>query len=164
MTSAEPLKLAPGENVVPSSAVLIAASVPVKVMVASLAPSPVVKARPAVLPRLSTPLVALSVTVTLPLPASGSAMENALPLALLNTSVPSSFTVCAAGTVLTGASLTAAMLRSNVSLAARLPSLAVTRTKSVPLKFTGGVPLNVRVPASKLSQPGSGSPFARLAV
>ena len=43
------------------------------------------------------------------------------------------------------------------------PSLAVTFSEIVPLKFCGGVPEKVRVPASKPSQPGSGMSSARLA-
>ena len=66
----------------PFRAALMAASVPVKVMLASPVPVPAEKARPAVPARVSVPLVAVSVTCSAPPAASGSETEIALPLAV----------------------------------------------------------------------------------
>jgi hypothetical protein len=99
--------LASGVKYMPSSAALMSARVPVKVSVPSAVPSPSVKVRPVVRPSVSTPWVTESVTCTGLLAASASEMERALPLAVEKTnSAESSGVLCAAGTVLTGASLT----------------------------------------------------------
>ena len=52
----------------------------------------------------------------------------------------------------------------NVSETLSEPSLAVTLRSTVPLKFRGGVPENVRVVESNASQDGSAVPLARVAV
>ncbi|TDJ70097.1 MAG: hypothetical protein E2O38_12155 [Proteobacteria bacterium] len=64
-----------GSKVNPSSAVLMSLTVPVKTIVASPVPSPVVKLKPATPLRVSVPLVAVSVTSTGLLPASISLIE-----------------------------------------------------------------------------------------
>ena len=63
-----------------------------------------------------------------------------------------------------GASLTFATVISNVSdTEALLPSVAVTLTEIVPTLLFAGVPLKVRVPASKLNQVGKLDPSERVA-
>ena len=55
-----------------------------------------------------------------------------------------------------GTSLTLPTTRSKLSLAvAPLPSVAVTVMVTVPTSALAGVPLKVRVAASKFSQPGN---------
>src|SRR5262247_4124590 len=137
-----PLKLLVGANTRPLRAVLMLAKLPVTVTVAVPLPLTV---RPAVPARVSVPLVAASVTWTLLLPASTSAIEMALPLAVENVSVPSSFMVWAPGTVLTGASLTAFTVMATESLSLRAPpepvlpwSLVVTVRLAAPLKLLVG--------------------------
>ncbi|MNI95238.1 hypothetical protein D3C73_1534780 [compost metagenome] len=57
------------------------------------------------------------------------------------------------------------MVRVKLLLAeALLPSVAVTLTLKLPTSALPGVPLKLRLTGSKLSQPGNGSPFARLAL
>src|SRR5215510_4759409 len=139
---AAPLKLPVGANTRPLRAVLMLARLPVTVTVAVPLPLTV---RPEVPASVSTPLVAASVTWTLLLPASTSAIEMALPLAVENVSVPSSLMVCAPGTVLTGASLTAFTVMATESLSPRAPpepvlpwSLVVTVRLAAPLKLPVG--------------------------
>jgi hypothetical protein len=84
---------------------LTAARVPEKVMVASAVPSPAVNVSPVSPESVSVPLVEVSVTRTVA--ASTSATLSALPPALDSTSGAFITVICAAGTVLTGASLTA---------------------------------------------------------
>src|SRR5215813_5260477 len=139
---AAPLKLAVGWNARPLRAVLMLARLPVTVTVPVPLPLTV---RPVVPASVSTPLVAASVTWTLLLPASTSAMEMALPLATEKVSVPSSFMVWAAGTLFTGASSTAltVMATGSVSLSGPpepvLPwSLVVTVRLAAPLKLAVG--------------------------
>src|SRR5947209_20528090 len=76
--------------------------VPVKTMLTSAVPSPLVKDRPEIPLRVRTPLVTERVTLTGLVPASGSEIEIALPLAEEKTRELSSLTVWAPGTVLTG--------------------------------------------------------------
>ena len=116
------------------------AIVPVKTMVASPVPSPVVKVRPAMPESVSVPLLEVSVTLTAPETASTSPMLIALPLPAENTSVVSSLVLCAMGTVLTGASLTALTVMLTVSLSVFAPpspvfprSLVVICTVAAPL-------------------------------
>src|SRR5882724_5567837 len=137
-----PLKLPVGWNTRPLRAVLMLARLPVTVTVPVPLPETV---RPAVPASVSTPLVAASVTWTLLLPASTSAIEMALPPALENVSVPSSFMVWATGTVLTGASLTAFTVMATVSTSVWAPpepvlprSLVVTVRLALPLKLPLG--------------------------
>ena len=85
----------------------MAAAVPRKVIVASAVPSPAVKLRPVVPASVRLPLVTLSVTWLFAPAASRSAIEIWLPLADEKTLAVSSLVLCAPGTVLTGASLTA---------------------------------------------------------
>ena len=73
---------------IPFSAALMLAMVPVKVIKASSVPSPEVKVNPLVVLRLSVPSVACKVTCTGSLPASTSEIEIRLPLAVEKTSVP----------------------------------------------------------------------------
>jgi len=96
--------------------------------------------RPDVPARLRMPLVTASVTWTLALPASTSLIEIALPVAVLNVSVPSSFIVCAAGTLFTGASFTGLTVIATVSVSLSGPpepvlpwSLVVTVRLALPL-------------------------------
>ena len=89
----------------PSSAALIAAWVPVNVIVASFAPLPTVKTSPAVPASVSVPLVAVSVTSSGFTPASGSLTAIRLPEPVEKTSATSSAEICAAGTMFTGGSL-----------------------------------------------------------
>ncbi|MNF72002.1 hypothetical protein D3C85_865850 [compost metagenome] len=62
---------------------------PSKVRVASPVPSPTRKLRPVVPPRVMRPLLAVSVTRSVPEPASTSLMLIKLPLPLLNTRLAS---------------------------------------------------------------------------
>src|SRR5882724_6416745 len=139
---AEPLKLPVGWNTRPLMSVLMLARLPVTVTVPVPLPLTV---RPVVPARVSTPLVTASVTWTLPAPASTSAIEMALPLATEKVSAPSSFMAWAAGTVLTGASLTALTVMATVSTSLSGPpepvlpwSLVVTVRLAEPLKFPVG--------------------------
>ena len=63
---------------------------------------------------------------------------------------------------ITGASFTGVIVKRNVSLAFNAPSDAVTAISTKPLKFIGGVPVNL-VP-SKVIQLGSALPLASAAV
>src|SRR5882724_5132421 len=137
-----PLKLPAGANTRPFNAVLMLARLPVTVTVPVPLPLTV---RPDVPARVSTPLVAASVTWTFELPASTSAMEMALPAAVLKVSVPSSFMACATGTVFTGASLMALTVMATVSVSPSAPpepvlprSLVVTVRLALPLKLPVG--------------------------
>ena len=100
---------------------MIAVEVPVKVMVVSEVPSPVLKVSPVVPLRLMTPLVAVRVTVKFVL--STSATEIRLPFALEKTLVVSSLKVCVVGIVATGESFTALTVILIVSLSVKLPSV-----------------------------------------
>src|SRR5262249_2147625 len=106
-SDAAPVNPLVGSNDKPFSAPLILASVPVNVIVESAVPSPVLKERPPIPFRVIVPFAAVSVTCSEPGPASTSAIEMWLPLPLDNTSDVSWLVLWAAGTVLTGASLTA---------------------------------------------------------
>ena len=76
----------------------------------------------------------------------------------------SSLTVCAPGTVFTGAVLLLLTMISKLSEAeALLGSVAVTFTVMVPTSLFPGVPENVCVAASKWSQPGSAAPVESVA-
>ena len=88
-----PLKFDVGMKLSPASAALMSASVPVNVIVASVAPSPAVNVRPVVEPRVSVPFVAVSESSRSLVPESMSAMLIALLLPLLKTSVTSSSVV-----------------------------------------------------------------------
>ena len=110
---------------VPSRAALISSTVPTKVVVASSTPSPVPKVSPAVLPSVSVPLVADSVTMTGLLPASMSPIDSRLPRADENTSGVSSGVTCGPGTSPTGASLTAVTVTSTESESASAPPTPV---------------------------------------
>ena len=107
----------------PSSAALIAASVPVKVMAASSAPSPPEKVNPAVLASVSVPWLAVSVTATGLEPASESPTEIALPFVLESTSAVPCTVVCGPGTKLIGALFTPSRLTTDTS-AGSSPSYA----------------------------------------
>ena len=105
-----------GEKNIPASAALTFASVPVKVIVASADPSPAVKERPVSCESVSVPLVALSVIWSEPKAASTSLMLMRFPFPLENVRFVSSLTLCAAGTLFTGASLTALTVMLTVSV------------------------------------------------
>ena len=92
------------------------ATVPVNVMAASLVPSPTVNVRPVVCARVIRPWATDIVIFTAPVAASTSA--TLMPV--IDCSV-SSFTVCAPGTVSTGASLTAATVIATVPLSVFAP-------------------------------------------
>ncbi|MCY1271194.1 hypothetical protein D9M68_247840 [compost metagenome] len=98
----------------------MSARLPWKVMLRSPTPSPELKDSPVTPFKVIRPLVAVSVTSTAPEPASTSLMLIRLPLPLLNTRVSSWSTVALAGTLLTGASLTAATARVRVVASASL--------------------------------------------
>ena len=100
-------------------------SVPVNTMLASKAPSPVVKVSPAMPDSVKVPLATLSVTCRLPLALSTSAMAMWLPLETENTRLVSSSVVCALGTVFTGASLTALTVMPTVSVSTKVPPVPV---------------------------------------
>ena len=85
-----------------------------KLMLASPVPEPEVKLRPLMPPRVSTPLPVVSVTCSAVLPASTSATVIALPPPLENTSGLFEVMFCAAGTLSTGGSLTAATSKVKV--------------------------------------------------
>ncbi len=104
---APPLTLAVGVRLMPESAALMFASVPVNVIAASAVPSPVENVSPDVPLSESVPCVPVSVTCIAAAPASTSPMLIRLPLAALNTSGTPSRAVCVPGTVFTGASFTA---------------------------------------------------------
>ena len=116
---------------------LIALAVPVKVIVVSALPSPLEKLRPAVLANVSVPLVTDRVTRSGLAPASTSLTLRALPLALENTRVVSSLTDCAAGTVCTGASLTAVTVIDASWLVLLCPSALLTTMRTVRVVVDG---------------------------
>ena len=91
----------------PSSAALIAASVPLKLMLVSLLPVPTLKLSPATLASVTVPLAAVTVSCTRLAPASTSATVMALPVPEENSNAVSSAVACAAGTDSSGASLIA---------------------------------------------------------
>src|SRR6188472_1167718 len=100
-------KLAGGVNDKPFNAALMAAMVPVKVIVVSPVPSPAVNVRPAIPLSEIVPLLPVSVTCTGLVPASGSLIEIRLLLPALNKRLAPSVIVCVAeGMLLTGGSLT----------------------------------------------------------
>ncbi|MNY52652.1 hypothetical protein D3C86_1883420 [compost metagenome] len=69
------------------------------------------------------------------------------------------------GAVTMGASLVLSMVRVKLLLAVALPpSVAVTLTLRLPTSPLPGVPLKLPLAGSKRSQPGNGSPLARLAL
>ncbi len=85
-------------------------------MVASSVPSPTLKVRPVAPASVSVPLLALSVTRRTPLPASTSLMEIGLLVPVENTRAVSSLVDCgAAGTLLTGASLSGSTVMVTVA-------------------------------------------------
>ena len=84
-------------------------------MVASAVPSPAVKVKPLRLASVSVPLLAVSVTRTLDVPASMSSMLIRLPFPVEKMSGVSSLVDCAPATVFTGASLTALTVMATVS-------------------------------------------------
>ncbi len=137
---AAPLKPAVGVKIMPFRAVLTFASVPRKVIVASAVPSPApvplpslkLKLKPVMPLSVSVPLVAVSVTWMLFVPASGSATEIWLPLAPENTSGVFCAVPCAPGTVLTGGSLTDVTLMVLVAaVLGKAPSLTIHETVRV---------------------------------
>ena len=90
-------------------------------------------------------------------------MTTSLKVAVAVTTSPALSVLLAASVALVRATLltTGGMASKKVSLALRLPSLAVTVTfRSV---VDVGVPLKVRVAASKLSQMGKAVPSPRVA-
>jgi hypothetical protein len=91
-SEAAPMKVAAGMKLSPFSAALIAATVPVNVIVPSAVPSPALNVSPPMPARVMTPLVAVSTTCTGFVPAS-SVIEIALPLPAENTSAVSSLVV-----------------------------------------------------------------------
>ena len=85
----------------------------------------------------------------------------ALTLAL---TVPPSATVPLTLTVPVASSSTALTVSTNVSDTLALPSEAVTVRLTLPMKFSGGVPENVRVAALNDSHEGSALPLASVAL
>ena len=83
----------------------MSATVPLKVIVASAVPSPVVKTHALVAREIDRAVGAVSVTLMGLLPASRSLTLSCVPVALENSTMPLTSVACAAGTVLTGATL-----------------------------------------------------------
>src|SRR6185503_5080709 len=104
-----------GLNDRPFSAVFTAESRPVKTIVVSSVPSPVVIVSPAMVLRVTVPLVAVKVILIGFAPRSTSATEIWLPLPDENTFGVSSFVDCGPGTVFTGASFTAVIAMPRVA-------------------------------------------------
>ena len=100
-------------------------TLPVKTKLALAVPSPVVNVRPVRPDSVRRPCDTLRVTCRLPLPASRSLTEIRLPLLDENTRAVSSLTNWAAGTALTGASLTEFTVIATVLLADKAPPLPV---------------------------------------
>ena len=114
----------------------MSASVPVNVSVAEPLAVPFMNVRPATRDRRSRPWSADSVTSNRPPPASTSWIRMALPCAASNTSGEPPAVCCEPGTMLTGASLTAAMSSVMLALAVWPPPepvlpLSLTLTLSV---------------------------------
>ena len=116
------------------------AIVPVKTMVVLFVPVPVVKVNPVVWAKLMVPFVTVRVTFSGLDPASTSLMLMALPLLEENMIEVSSLMVCALGTELIGASLTALTVIATVLVSLRAPpdpvlpwSLVVMVRVSLPL-------------------------------
>ena len=101
-TTAGPVKSGVGSKRRPFRAALMALSVPVKVVAVSSLPVPWLRVSPASVGRVSVPLSAVSETSTGLLPASKSATDRALPLAVEKNSGVFSGVHCEAGTVSTG--------------------------------------------------------------
>ena len=118
----------------------MSARVPWKIMVLLFRPVPLTMLMPLRLLRLSVPLVAVRVTVIWSLPASTSVMEMALPLAVLKPRAMFCCAVCAPGTLLTGASLTALTMRVTVLVSVFSPPLPL---KPLSLRVTVRVTLAV---------------------
>ena len=114
-----------GSNAIPSSAVLISATVPLNTIDASAVPSPVVNVRPTTPFSVRTPLVDVSVISRSAPPASISVIEIALPPPLENVSGLSSSTDCAIGMLLIGASSTALTVIATVWSSLSGPPLPV---------------------------------------
>ena len=114
-SEALPWKWGAGVNVKPSRAALISASDPTNVIVASSRPSPLPKVNPAVVPRVSVPWVAPSVTITVLAPASTSLIVIGLPPESEKTSGVSSAVTCGAGTWFSGASFTLSTLTATAT-------------------------------------------------
>ena len=110
----------------------MSASVPVKVIVPSLLPSPTLKLRPTKLLSVSFPCVAVRVICINPPATSTSAMLMALPLLLERTSVVSSLVACGpTGRVMTGASFTAFTVIATESVSVSEPPMPVLPRSSV---------------------------------
>ena len=110
----------------PSSAALIADRVPVKVIVASAVPLPAIKVSPAVPASVSVPFVAVSVTWSGFVPASGS-LTPIGAAAGRETSGVSSAEICAPGTRFTGGSL-ATFATVTVTVAVEVSPLPSSRS------------------------------------
>ena len=127
VTKALPEKLKSGSKRTPSRAALISVLLPVNTIVASPAPDPLRNDRPVVPPRVSSPWVAVSVSRNGLPPASTSNTRIAFPPPTENTVGLLLSEDWAAGTVFTGASLTAVtssvMVRATLSRS--MPPLAV---------------------------------------
>ena len=117
VSSALPANSESGMKVMPSSATLMAAIVPVKVIAASSPPSPEVKVSPAVPASVSVPWLAVRVTSTGLVPASASPMEIAFAFPVAKTSAVSWVVVCGPGTTLTGALFSPSRLITDTSVA-----------------------------------------------
>ena len=95
--------------------------------VTAAVPLPPIVAPPPVV-TLSVPLVTVSVVV------SGEPSTSATDTPAMDSAV-SSLTLCAPGTVLTGASFTGLTVMATVSMSCAVPSLVVTVSVSEPLKL-----------------------------
>ena len=87
--------------------------------------APPTNVRPASPDRLKVPLVTVSWVCTVAAPASTSLIEMRFPLPAEKTSAVSSLVVCAAGTLFTGASLTALTVMLTVSVSVSVPPAPV---------------------------------------
>ena len=115
----------------PSSAALMLAAVPVKVIVLSAVPSPTVKLRPTSCASVKVPSLTARVICRSAPPTSRSLTEIRLPFRVEKTSEASSFMLCADGTVLSGASLTALTVMPTVSVSVNAPPEPVLPWSSV---------------------------------
>ena len=122
----------------------MSATVPVTITLA--VPSPETEPRPAVVPRVSVPLVAVSVTRSSPLSASGSAIDSPLAVAALITKAVFTGVTCTPGMWLAGPSLTAVMpiVAVSVPLRAGPPEWPRSFTVSVRVSPAGGVSVSIR--------------------
>ena len=169
-TEAPPLKSWLPWNIRPFRSLLMSVTKPLKVMVASPVPSPVVKLRPVSAPRVRTPLVAVSVTVRLVSLASDTLIALVFPE--LNTRSVSSLTLWPPGTALTGGASTVRLIVSVSDMAPPEPvfpwslvtTVIVWAPRTLPLKAmpSRAALMSVRVPVNVIVLSAVPSPTEKL--